>query len=108
MKRILFAIVSSLFVSVSSLYAQSNGLLSWSPQFITDNNPSDVVITVDASKGNQGFKVPVLAIGNMYKQHGLVQLAVLYVHHWGAVNGNIHYQVICVLSLVWSIQRRPF
>jgi glycosidase len=55
MKRILFAIVSSLFVSVSSLYAQSNGLLSWSPQFITDNNPSDVVITVDASKGNQGL-----------------------------------------------------
>lgn len=55
MKRILFVVSFFLLTSTSSLFAQSDGLLSWSPQFITDNNPSDVVITVDASKGNQGL-----------------------------------------------------
>jgi hypothetical protein len=54
MNRILL-VAYFLFIGLPSLFAQSDGLLSWSPQFITDNNPSDVVITVDASKGNQGL-----------------------------------------------------
>ncbi len=55
MKRILSAAFFFLFIAMPSLFAQSDGLLSWSPQFITDNNLSDVVITVDANKGNQGL-----------------------------------------------------
>jgi 1,4-alpha-glucan branching enzyme len=51
MKRLLLAAVALIAVNVSS--AQ---LLSWSPPFPVENNPAqNLVITMDATKGNQGL-----------------------------------------------------
>ncbi|MES1214727.1 MAG: alpha-amylase family glycosyl hydrolase [Bacteroidota bacterium] len=49
MKRLVLAIVCLLFCSIN-LFAQ---LLTWTPDFAKDND--NIVITVDATKGNQGL-----------------------------------------------------
>ncbi len=49
MKRLLLAAGCLLFIS-QVLYSQ---LLTWTPEFPKDND--NIVITLDASKGNQGF-----------------------------------------------------
>src|SRR5437868_3557913 len=50
-KRLFFLLLPSFLVKIS--FAQ---LLTWTPNFPVDNDPSTpIVITVDASKGNQGL-----------------------------------------------------
>src|SRR5678815_2477515 len=67
MKKMLLLLLLPFSLTVS--YSQ---LLTWTPNFPVDNDPStNIVITVDATKGNQGL-MNYTPTGDVYVHIGLI------------------------------------
>src|SRR5215212_4428386 len=85
MKKILL-----LLLPVFSIFVAQSQLLTWTPNFPVDNDPAtNIVITMDATKGNQGL-LNYTPATDVYVHIGLITDS-------SANSGNWHY-----VKFVWA------